>query len=130
MLPTDAIIALLQAGARPDPVALVTRMPSYTLPVFPLHCAARAFDIALMQALVDAGVDVNAVDDEGRTPLMQLADATHYLGKPVSMAVQAAQWLLERGAEVNAVSQHGGSALAGGAYTRRCAIFWWLTVAG
>lgn len=116
VLPTEAIIALLQAGARPDPLALVTRMPSYTLPVFPLHCAARAFDIALMQALVDAGVDVNAVDDEGRTPLMQLADATHYLGKPVSMAVQAAQWLLERGAEVNAVSQHGRSALAGGVH--------------
>ena len=116
VLPTDAIIALLQAGARPDPLALVTRMPSYTLPVFPLHCAAYAFDIALMQALVDAGVDVNAVDDEGHTPLMQLADATHYLSKPVSMAVQAAQWLLERGAEVNAVSQHGDSALAGGVH--------------
>jgi ankyrin repeat protein len=116
VLPTDAIIALLQAGARPDPLALVTRMPSFTLPVFPLHCAAHAFDIALMQALVDAGVDVNAVDDEGHTPLMQLAEATHYLSKPVSMAVQAAQWLLERGAEVNAVSQHGDSALAGGVH--------------
>ncbi|AYM95402.1 hypothetical protein EAG14_03965 [Acidovorax sp. 1608163] len=116
VLPTEAIIALLQAGARPDPLALVTRMPSFTLPVFPLHCAAYAFDIALMQALVDAGVDVNAVDDEGHTPLMQLADATHYLSKPVSMAVLAAQWLLERGAEVNAVSQHGDSALAGGVH--------------
>ncbi|RLJ37011.1 ankyrin repeat domain-containing protein [Acidovorax sp. 106] len=116
VLPTDAIIALLQAGARPDPLALVTHMPSYTLPVFPLHCAARAFDIALMQTLVDAGVEVNAVDDEGRTPLMQLADATHYLGKPVTMAVQAAQWLLERGAAVNAVSHHGDSALAGGVH--------------
>lgn len=116
VLPTDAIIALLQAGARPDPLALVTLMPSFTLPVFPLHCAAYAFDIALMQALVDAGVDVNAVDDEGHTPLMQLADATHYLSKPASMAVQAAQWLLERGAEVNALSQHGDSALAGGVH--------------
>ena len=116
VLPTEAIIALLQAGARPDPLALVTRMPGFTLPLFPLHCAAYAFDVALMQALVDAGVDVNAVDDEGHTPLMQLADATHYLSKPVSMAVQAAQWLLERGAEVNAVSQHGDSALAGGVH--------------
>lgn len=116
VLPTDAIIALLHAGARPEPVALVTHMPSYTLPVFPLHCAARAFDVPLMQALLDAGVDVNAVDDEGRTPLQQLAEGTHYLSKPAAQVVQAAQWLLQRGAEVNAVSNHGGSALAGGVH--------------
>lgn len=112
VLPTDAIIALLHAGARPEPVALVTHMPSYTLPVFPLHCAARAFDVPLMQALLDAGVDVNAVDDEGNTALHQLADSSHYLRKPAALAVQAAQWLLERGAEANAVNAHGNSPLA------------------
>lgn len=116
VLPTEAIIALLQAGARSEPLALVTRMPSYTLPIFPLHCAARAFDVPLMQALLDAGVDVNAVDDEGHTPLQQLADGTHYLSKPVAQVVQAARWLLQQGAEVNAVSNHGGSALAGGVH--------------
>ncbi|RZJ59229.1 MAG: ankyrin repeat domain-containing protein [Acidovorax sp.] len=31
VLPTEAIIALLDAGARPDPLAWVTLMPSYTL---------------------------------------------------------------------------------------------------
>ena len=112
VLPTEAVVALLKAGARPDPVALVTLMPSYTLPVFPLHCAARAFDILLMQALLDAGVDVNAVDDEGNTALHQLADSSYYLCKPAALAVQAAQWLLERGAQVNAVNTHGSSPLA------------------
>lgn len=112
VLPTEAVIALLKAGARPDPVALVTRMPSYTLPVFPLHCAARAFDIPLMQALLEAGVDVNAADDGGYTALHQLAHSSYYLCKPVALAVQAAQWLLERGAQVNALTCQGNSPLA------------------
>ncbi|RYF28628.1 MAG: ankyrin repeat domain-containing protein [Comamonadaceae bacterium] len=114
VLPTDAVIALLAAGASPEPLPLVTRMPSYTLPVFPLHCAAHAFDVPLMQALLDAGVDVNAVDDEGQTALHHVAGGSHYLRKDAALAAQAAQWLLERGAQVNALGAQGSSPLAEG----------------
>lgn len=119
LLPTDAIIALLQAGARPDPVALVTRMPEYsTMPVFPLLRAAHAFDSRLMQALLDAGAEVNGIDDEGATALHALVSSSEHLSEPPERCLQAAQLLLDAGADVNAYSPIHGSPLAHGCHQR------------
>lgn len=118
-LPTDAIIALLKAGARPDPVALVTRMPEYaTMPVFPLLRAAYAFDSQLVQALLDAGADVNGTDDQGATALHVLVGSSAHLSEPPTRCLQAAQLLLDAGADVNAYSPIHGSPLAQGCHQR------------
>lgn len=118
-LPTDAILALLQAGARPDPVALVTRMPEYfTMPVFPLLRAAHCFDSRLMRGLLDAGADVNGVDDQGRTALHALVSSSKRLKEPPERCLQALQLLLDAGADVNAHSPVHGTPLTQGGHQR------------
>ncbi|MDQ7012309.1 MAG: ankyrin repeat domain-containing protein [Planctomycetota bacterium] len=39
--------------------------------------AATAGDVAVLQAMIDSGMDINATDDGGRTPLMLAAGAGH-----------------------------------------------------
>lgn len=118
-LPTDAILALLQAGARPDPVALVTRMPEYfTMPVFPLLRAAHSFDSRLLRGLLDAGADVNGVDDRGCTALHALVSSSKLLKEPPERCLQALQLLLDAGADVNAHSPVYGTPLTQGGHQR------------
>jgi ankyrin repeat protein len=40
-----------------------------------LHCAAKAGFAAVTAALIEAGADVNALDDRGRTPLAEVEQA-------------------------------------------------------
>jgi hypothetical protein len=63
-----------------------------------LHAAALGNDAATVRLLVDAGLDVNATDFQGFTPLI-------YATSNGNLAV--AQLLLARGADVNAVSGDG-----------------------
>lgn len=69
----------------------------------PLCCAATRGDIPTMAALVAAGADVNWRDKAGRTPL---EDSVACLG-----SVQSVRWLLDHGADPNAVPLDGWTAL-------------------
>ena len=63
-----------------------------------LHAAALGNDAETVRVLVDAGLDVNASDFQGFTPLI-------YAASNVNLA--AARLLLAKGADVNAVSGDG-----------------------
>jgi len=64
----------------------------------PIHDAAAAGDLAAIQAELDKGVDVNAKDDDGRTPL-------HYAAKYATKEV--VELLIPNGADVNAKDRFG-----------------------
>jgi len=58
-----------------------------------LHCAVQDNDLGRVRELVESGVDPNAFDDIGKTPL-------HYACKNENFTI--AEYLLEHGADVNA----------------------------
>ena len=64
----------------------------------PLHAAAFAGTVSLIEALLAAGANVNAETDHGITPLHEAAFAGH------PAAVRA---LLAAGASANATTNHG-----------------------
>jgi ankyrin repeat protein len=68
----------------------------------PLHFAADYNRAAIAQRLVDAGADVNAVDNDGYSPLRIVSEK----GFP-----DVASVLLQKGADVNAVDKKGWTAL-------------------
>ncbi|UCD74295.1 MAG: ankyrin repeat domain-containing protein [Phycisphaerales bacterium] len=69
-----------------------------------LGLAAQYGDLPLVQALIDAGADVDAVDTRtGRTPLMQAAEGNQ---------VEAIRLLLNAGASLEAKNKIGGTALS------------------
>ncbi len=72
-----------------------------------LFDAARAGDVAKLEALLAAGADHAAADEAGETALMLAAHHGH---------VAAVQLLLAAGADVNAASPQGWTALAKAAY--------------
>jgi ankyrin repeat protein len=63
-------------------------------------------DMTLVRLALDHGADVNRLDPRGRTPLMYAAISDF-------MPVEIARLLIERGADVNARSQHKESADSG-----------------
>jgi hemoglobin len=64
----------------------------------PLHMAARRGNIAIAQALLDAGADLEARDTKGETPLRRAVNCGH----PEFVSL-----LLARGADVNTRDSHG-----------------------
>ena len=68
----------------------------------PIHDAAAAGDLAAIQAELDKGVDVNAKDNDGRTPL-------HYAAKYATK--QVVELLIPNGADVNAKDEDGWTPL-------------------
>jgi len=68
----------------------------------PIHDAAAAGDLAAIQAELDKGVDVNAKDNDGRTPL-------HYAAKYATKEV--VELLIPNGADVNAKMKDGATPL-------------------
>jgi len=64
----------------------------------PLHLAAINPDVTTVKALLAAGANVNAKDDDGNTPLHMAAYANR---------IETAKVLLEAGADVNAVTTAG-----------------------
>ena len=69
----------------------------------PLHLAATNPDVTALKALLAAGANVNAKDDDGNTPLHMAA----YTNR-----IEHAKVLLEAGADVNVVSTGGRTPMA------------------
>lgn len=91
----DAVAALLATGAQPN------LDPGYG----PLHIASRYGHYEVACRLLDAGADVDARSQWLVTPLMSAA-ATTYDTEAVAAE------LVRRGADVNAINNHGTSALS------------------
>lgn len=95
----ELLTTLLDHGAHVD----VTTNKSGWTPLF--HTAARMQDAGIkkhLQLLIQLGSDVNARDNNGRTPLMVAAS----MGR-----LHAVEKLLKNYAEIDIVDQHGWSAL-------------------
>ena len=94
-MPARMIIAVL--------VALLIPIPAYTQDIISqLIEAARNGRAEKVQALLEAGADVNAKTDDGSTALMMAA----FGGQ-----TETAQVLLDAGADVNAKNNDGQTAL-------------------
>ena len=126
----ELVEALLANGADPD-VRLVDHPPQFGFAsqrfrvsiagATPFLLAAMDANVAVMDALVAAGADTRLATDEGTTPLMVAAG----LGRvPAETRVteadtlDALQFVLDLGAEVNATNLVGRSALHGAAHIR------------
>ena len=122
--------ALLAHGADPD-VRLANHPPQFgfasqrfrvsMVGATPFLLAAMDANVAVMEALVDAGADTRLATDEGTTPLMVASG----LGRvPAETRVteaetlDAVQFVLDLGADVNATNAVGRSALHGAAHIR------------
>jgi len=130
----ELVRSLLEHGADPH-VRLTKPPPTYGLAsgrfrvsligATPFLLAAMDANVEVMAALDEAGADVYAGTDENTTPLMMAAG----LGQVPSdtrvtatQAFEAVEYLLERGAYVNAVNARGRTALHGAAHIRSDAI--------
>jgi protocatechuate 3,4-dioxygenase beta subunit len=125
----DEVLALLNAGERPDGVEEDARG------VTPLFIAVGRGSVEIARALLDFGADVNFTAENGRTPLMQIdEDATPELVRlllsynasvnvsdedgdtPLILAAgevedEVLKLLIEAGADVNAANKRGLTAL-------------------
>ncbi len=72
----------------------------------PLMRAAFVYHIKIAKALLFAGANINATDNQGRTPLMWAAMGAGYEGYVEMIAL-----LIKQGANVNATSDNGMTAL-------------------
>lgn len=90
----DSLIVLLELGADPDQIDVFSRTA--------LHYAASSGLTKLAEALIRAGANVNAVDEDEFVPLMRAVQN----GYPETVAL-----LLEFGANANTRNAAGDSAL-------------------
>jgi ankyrin repeat protein len=93
----DAVRLLLSRSADPNLAA------RNSMKVRALHAAAAARSVSIASALIDAGSDVNAVQQAGFTPLHEAA---------MNGQLDLARLLLDRGADVSAKADDGRTALA------------------
>jgi ankyrin repeat protein len=75
-------------------------------PAPPLFMAMKSNDLALVQQLVAAGANVNALDAQGSTPLHRAV-----LTRPAEYATPLVATLLRAGADANAMRPKGGTPL-------------------
>ncbi len=87
----------------------------------PFWVAAHMADVRLLELLLDAGADPTVTTDDGTTPLMVAAGLGHAGDRyekfwSFAAAREAVEFLVERGADVNATNAAGFSALHGTAF--------------
>lgn len=126
----ELVEALLAHGADPD-VRLVNHPPQFGFAsqrfrvsiagATPFLLAAMDANVAVMDALVAAGADTRLATDEGTTPLMVAAGlgrvpAETRVTEPDTL--DAVQFVLDLGADVDAANAVGRSALHGAAHIR------------
>ena len=75
-------------------------------PAPPIFMAIKAGDLALVQQLIAAGANVDALDGKGSTPLHRAA-----LARPAEYTVSLVTTLLRAGANANAMRPNGGAPL-------------------
>jgi ankyrin repeat protein len=92
----DAVKLLLARGADPN---LAARNP---MKVRAIHAAAASGSVAIVEALLDSGADVDASQEKGFTPLHEAA----LTGK-----LELARLLLDRGASLDSRTEDGRTAL-------------------
>jgi ankyrin repeat protein len=83
---------------------VVTVVTQFSVLAQDIFQSARANDVATIEKVVAAGVDVNQANDRGFTPLILAVYNESY---------DAAQWLINNGANVNAQDKSGNTALMG-----------------
>ena len=132
----DLMRALLAAGANPDamtaglPKLSDALVPSAIRPIIdnaintggatPFLLAAQAADVEAMRVLAAGGADPRATTYGGTTALMLAAGLVFVEGsqrfRPESEALEAVRLALELGVDVNAINEHGQTALHGAVY--------------
>jgi ankyrin repeat protein len=95
--------ALTNAGADVNTPSAASDKGAAAAPIF---LAIRSGKLALVQQLVAAGADVNALDAQGSTPLHRAV-----LTRPAEYATPLVATLLRAGADVNAMRPKGGAPL-------------------
>jgi ankyrin repeat protein len=90
----------------------------------PFVLAARTCDVPLMRLLVELGADINFANNDNCPPLLAaagvgaLGDGDESAGTEEE-AVETCRYLLQLGADVNAVDKNGETAMHGAAYQNR-----------
>jgi ankyrin repeat protein len=97
------IAALLAAGAD---LNVPSELSDAGDPAPPIFLAIQSGDLAVVQQLVAAGANVNALDKQGSTPLHRAV-----LAQPPEFASDLATTLLRAGADPNAMRPNGGTPL-------------------
>ena len=126
----ELVEALLAHGADPD-VRLVNHPPQFgfasqrfrvsMVGATPFLLAAMDANVAVMDALVAAGADTRLATEEGTTPLMVASGLGRVPAETrvtESDTLDAVQFVLDLGADVNAANAVGRSALHGAAHIR------------
>jgi hypothetical protein len=99
----DIIAALLAAGAD---LNAPSELSDAGDPAPPIFLAIQSGDLAVVQQLVAAGANVNALDKQGSTPLHRAV-----LAQPPEFAGDLAATLLRAGADPNTMRPNGGTPL-------------------
>ena len=97
----EIVRKLLAKGARVDDPGRPL------LPDNALHAAARGCHVKIIKLLIDAGANVKAKNDRGKTPLHALAMSN--CGERECLKVL--QWLIDAGADIHAKDKQGGQPL-------------------